>query len=156
MTAASADLTSLALALRNAGSNAEPDVHQLLADTASQVQSLAVSMAPVKTGALRDSIHIVWEGESTVVITSDLHYAPFQEFGTGELGEFPGKAWTITPKNGKYLVFTVGGKKVFAKKVTHRGNRPHPFMRPALMQALGSAAGELADIGALQITKGSK
>lgn len=54
----------------------------------------AKSFAPVKTGALRGSIHqegpVATRGNVKVVVGTNISYAPFQEFGTsrGIIGKF--------------------------------------------------------------------
>lgn len=76
----------------------------------------AKSIAPVKTGALRDSISAtVVDGESTVIgtISADVPYAGYVEFGVGVRG-------AASPGRGPYPY----------------GDRPgqvaQPYMRPAL------------------------
>ena len=61
----------------------------------------------VRSGLLRDSIHHAVESDTTVRVGSGLVYAAIHQTGG-----------TITPKNGRALVFFSGGKTVFAKKVT--------------------------------------
>lgn len=58
------------------------------------------------TGALRDSIHHVVDGNS-VHIGSDKVYAAIQHFGG-----------TIVPKEASHLVFQIGNRLIFAKSVT--------------------------------------
>ncbi|MGR3484065.1 MAG: phage virion morphogenesis protein [Paracoccaceae bacterium] len=58
------------------------------------------------SGALHDSIDYV-STQSETTVGSSLVYAAIHQFGG-----------TIRPKNASRLVFTVGGRKVFAKKVT--------------------------------------
>lgn len=157
MTAGSADITQLARDLNIAGQTIEEAAHKVLADVAQNVQALAASMAPVKSGALQRSIHINWVSQNAVDISPTALYGVFQEFGTGARSEFGGNPYTIKPKaKGGVLVFKMGGKTVFARSVTTRGVPPHPFMRPALIQALGPAADEMAKAGALKITRGSQ
>lgn len=156
MSAASADLTALASDLRQAGDDATKMAHQLLAETAGTVQSLAAAKAPRKKGTLSNSISVRWEGDLTAVIGPTVPYGVFQEFGTGERGEFPGDAYEIRPRKASVLRFTVGGRTVYAKVVHHPGVAPHPFMRPAAQEALGPLAEKLAEQGALSITKGPK
>lgn len=89
----------------------------------------AVKGCPVDTGTLARSITYkrgrnasmkIAEGE----VGTDVFYAPFVEFGHGE----------ITPKNGKFLVWTnSSGKKVFARSVKAAPARP--FLGPALERA---------------------
>lgn len=53
----------------------------------------------------------------------------------GEVLEKGSRPHLIKPKNGKMLVFTVGGKKVFAKSVNHPGSKPRPYFYPAIESA---------------------
>lgn len=46
----------------------------------------AVSIVPVETGSLRDSISLMKRGESHYVVVADCEYAAFVEFGTGVVG----------------------------------------------------------------------
>lgn len=61
----------------------------------------------LQKGTLRDSIRITAIDAKSVTVGSDRAYAAIHQFGG-----------VIKPKAGKYLVFTIGGKKIFAKKVT--------------------------------------
>lgn len=156
--AATADLMSLAADLANASDiGMARAAAQIIQQTAQTVQHEAQALAPIKSGRLRSSISIRYPNPLEAVIGPQVEYGKYQEFGTGERGEFPGKAYTIKPKSpGGLLVFKVGGKTVYARVVHHRGIPPHPFMRPALEKALGDLAGDLAEKGALLITKGHK
>lgn len=46
----------------------------------------AVSLVPVDTGNLRDSVSFVKRGDRTYLIVADAEYAAFVEFGTGVVG----------------------------------------------------------------------
>jgi len=156
-TAASADIFALAEDLHAAGLDINNSVHQILTETAQQVQANAVSLAPHKTGALQQSIQIRWIDVNTVEIYPSMPYGVYQEFGTGTRGEFGGQMYTIKPKKPDgVLVFKKGGVTVYTREVHHPGIPAHPFMRPALIQALGPFADQLAKQGALQITQGKK
>jgi phage gpG-like protein len=67
----------------------------------------------IKSGFLRFSIRITNIGDTTVTVGSDRIYAAIQQLGG-----------TIVPKSKRVLVFSAGGTKVFAKKVTIP---PRPF-----------------------------
>lgn len=87
------------------------------------VEASARLLVAVDTGNLRSSItHKVDEQELSVRIGTPVEYAPYLEFGTGELAE-NGKG----RKGGWYYVDDKG--------VGHftRGNKPQPFLRPALL-----------------------
>ena len=86
------------------------------------VERSAKQNAPKDTGALRRSIASRIEGNKGIVFTP-LEYAPYVEFGTGLFAEQGGR--TDTPwryKNDK------------GEWVSTSGQKPQPFMRPALTQ----------------------
>ena len=108
------------------------------------VEDSAKLLVAVDTGNLKGSItHKVDELELSCRIGTNVEYAPYLEFGTGERAENgPGRkggwffvsdrpqlAGWLKPlgqtKDGKYLYFTYG-------------NKPHPFLRPALLQNKGT------------------
>lgn len=132
MAAGSADLTALASDLRSAGVNATKLISGLVQDTAKEVQAEAKTFAPYKTGRLASSIEIISETDLSAVIGPTVDYGVYQEFGTGTRGEF-GSA-----------------------KGTRRGIPAHPYMRPALLMAMGPLADEMAQAGALVIVKGPR
>lgn len=155
--AVSADLSSLAADLQYASTmGIQKAAEQLIQQGAQEIQKQAQANAPVKTGRLQRSITIRYTSPLSAIIGPDTPYAVYQEFGTGSRGEFPTTPYVIRPhKAGGVLVFTVGGKKVFARVVNHPGIPARPFMRPAFEQVFGaSVVKELADKGALLITKG--
>jgi HK97 gp10 family phage protein len=155
--AVTADLVSLANDLESAsGQGIMASAQQILQQSAQRVQAAAQSMAPVKSGALRESISIGYPDPLTAVIGPHVPYAVYQEYGTGSRGEFPGTPYKILPKRpGGVLVFKIGNRTIYARSVTHPGVRPHPFMRPAFRQAMGDQlAASLADAGAALIAKG--
>lgn len=158
MPAVFADIRQLALDLAAASGDApEKTAHDLIQKTAMSVQTLAASRAPKDTGKLSSSINITWISPLEAVIGPAVAYGVFQEFGTGSRGEFPGQIYEIKPKKpGGALVFTVNGQTVFARSVRHPGVRAQPFMRPAANEALEPFTGQLADRGALLITKGPR
>jgi HK97 gp10 family phage protein len=128
---------------------------QIIQGTAEKVQAEAQSLAPIKSGALRNSITVRYVGALSAVIGPQVNYGVYQEFGTGTRGEFPTASYTITPKKGQYLSFNVNGKKVVTRKVTHPGIPARPYMRPALANVLGDQmAAQMAEKGTLLITKG--
>lgn len=78
-----------------------------------------------QSGDLRRSIVGRVESAERGVVSTDIPYAEYVEYGT--------RPHTITPKNGKYLAFKGrSGNMVFAKKINHPGSRPYPYMQPAL------------------------
>ena len=104
------------------------DVHAMtsaMQDACNIVESAAIDKAPRKTGALRRSIKSKVEltGNSIEgIVYSPLEYAPYQEFGTGlfaENGNGRKTGWAYEDEKTGEIIFT-------------RGNRPHPFLRPAV------------------------
>lgn len=88
------------------------------------VEDSAKLLVAVDTGNLRGSItHKVDELELSCRIGTNVEYAPYLEFGTGEFAE-NGKGrkggWFFTDAEGK-THFTLG-------------NKPQPFLRPALLE----------------------
>lgn len=84
------------------------------------VERSAKEKAPKDTGALRRSITSEIRGTEGVVYTP-LEYAPYVEFGTGLFAESGGRAdvpWCYQDDNGEWH--------------STSGQRPQPFMRPAL------------------------
>lgn len=152
--AATADLTSLINNLQESPKIVETRAKELVKSTAEKVSQIARTKAPIRTGALRDSINIKYDGDLSATIGPSVDYGVYQEFGTASRGEFGGQPYTILPKKGKYLVFTINGKKIFAKKVTHPGVKPKYYMRGSFETVLKPFIDELTEIGALSIVKG--
>lgn len=153
MDAAVLDLTQLATDLRSAGQQADNSLPNVLMSVAQKIEATMKSLAPVKTGRLRDSIRIkVIDPLHLEIGPEGVDYAVFVEFGTGSRGEFPTGPYEIRPKspNG-LLVFKVDGKTVAAKVVHHPGIRPRPYARPAAAQWLDSLGDAVADVGVQMI-----
>ena len=92
-----------------------------------EVERVAKQKAPKDTGALKASIESKVESDSDGVqgvVFTPLEYAPYQEYGTGLFAENGGRTdvpWFYEDDKGE----------------GHRtsGNKPHPFMRPALAES---------------------
>lgn len=85
--------------------------NRLAENAAKAVESRAARFAPRRTGALAASIKIIkveHGAQVTYEIGSDLHYAKYQEFGTGPIHARPGGV----------LRFQAGGQIVFAKSTS--------------------------------------
>ncbi len=82
------------------------------------------SKAPVRSGALRSSFNLNFKEDlnSVKITLSSLPYALMVDQGT--------KAYTITPNSVKTLRFTINGKEIFAKSVTHPGIRGRSYIQP--------------------------
>ena len=154
--AGTADLSSLVADMASAsGTGAFDAARTLIVQGAMKVQAEAQTLAPVKSGRLRNSISIKYPTPLTAIIGPQVEYGVYQEFGTGSRGEFPTGPYTITAKPGKLLRFKVGAKVVFARSVTHPGVRARHYMRDGLEAAIGSQMlDQLAKAGAAQITRG--
>ena len=92
------------------------------------VEDSAKLLVPVNTGNLRSSIHhVVNDQELSVRIGTPVEYAPYIEFGTGEFaegGQGRKGGWFYTDDKGeKHFTF---------------GNKPQPFLRPALLENKGT------------------
>lgn len=104
------------------------DVHAMtsaMQDACNIVVDAAIDKAPRKTGALRRSITSKVELTGNTIegiVYSPLEYAPYQEYGTGlfaENGNGRKTGWAYEDEKTGETIFT-------------RGNRPHPFLRPAV------------------------
>lgn len=62
---------------------------------------------------------------SEIVVGTNLKYARWLQDGTGIFGP---TGTPITPKNGQFLVFTIGGAKIFARSVKGMEKRPFLFI----------------------------
>ena len=98
------------------------DLQQTLGRCCAMVERTAKQLAPKDTGALRRSITSKVEGTKGIVFTP-LEYAPYVEFGTGLFAESQGRAdvpWCYQDDEGVWH--------------STSGQKPQPFMRPALNQ----------------------
>lgn len=110
-------LAALLKAFGAFGEEMDKSIEKAVKLTANEYKSDVQKLAPYKTGTYRRSIHVEMSGKVALVGTN-LPQARILEYGG-----------VIKPKNGKYLVFIIDGKKVFAKLV-HRTAQPH--FRPPL------------------------
>ena len=143
------DLTNLADDLRKAGDKSGDSIQRLLEFAANEIAAEGQNLAPVRTGKLRDSISVT-SATGRVYVGPDIRkapYASFVEYGTGARGEFPTGEYEIRPKTAKVLRFTMHGKTIFTKKVTHPGIKAHPYMRPAVVKWLSTLGEKAADVG---------
>lgn len=91
------------------------------------VEGEAREKAPKRTGNLKGSIESKVERTGTEIIATvytPVEYAPYQEFGTGLFavnGDGRKTGWAYEDE--------LTGKTVYT-----RGNRPHPFLAPALRE----------------------
>lgn len=95
---------------------------QALGKACAVVERSAKQKAPKDTGALRRSITSEVRDLEGVIFTP-LEYAPYVEYGTGLFAEEGGRSdvpWNYQDDEGNWH--------------TTSGQKPHPFMRPALTQ----------------------
>lgn len=95
-------------------------VQSALQQCCALVEREAKQLAPKDNGDLRRSISSKVEGTQGIVFTS-LEYAPYVEFGTGLFAEQGGRTdvpWSYQDDKGEWH--------------TTSGQKPQPFMRPAL------------------------
>ena len=89
-----------------------------------QVSSRASDLAPVDTGNLVASI-TYQVAKRIVMIGTNVEYAPYMEYGVGQVPPEIKRAKGIKPRRKK--------KKSRVEKT--RGGRPQPYLRPALDQS---------------------
>lgn len=83
----------------------------------------AKAMAPVRTGNLKRSISMrqgLRGRVQYVEVGANTKYAYDVHEGT--------RRHTITARTGRLMRFNVGGRIVYARKVTHPGSRPKPYL----------------------------
>lgn len=102
-------------------------VFRHLIERAERVKIGAKARVGVKTGKLRDSIvkRIEKGGPAgfDVHVGSELSYSEFHHEGT--------RPHVILPVHGRFLMFDVNGRTVFATRVNHPGTRPNRFLTDA-------------------------
>lgn len=94
-----------------------------------QAEGYAKDLAPVDTGRLRNGIaHKVVDSEPAAYIGTNVEYAPYVEFGTGQYsttgGGTPKEKWVYMGDDGKWHV----GKP----------QKPQPFLKPAVADHVGT------------------
>jgi HK97 gp10 family phage protein len=88
------------------------------------VEDSSKLLVAVDTGNLRGSItHQVDEVELSCRVGTNVEYAPYIEFGTGEFAE------NSKGRKGGWFFTDAEGKTYFTL-----GNKPQPFLRPALLE----------------------
>ncbi len=101
------------------------------------VVSAAIEKCPVDTGNLRGSITAEVDETALVArIGTPVEYAPYIEFGTGEFAE------NGDGRKGGWFYEYDGNKGEKGKRFTF-GNKPQPFLRPALLENKDKIAGIL-------------
>jgi len=89
------DTTKLDAIIRNAPHKASENVRS----GALSIEGRAKTLAPVDTGALRNSIHITRRGALTYWTEDGVHYGIYQEYGTYKMRAqpfmLPAALWTL-------------------------------------------------------------
>lgn len=101
----------------------------------STVSATAKSIAPVRTGRLKASIHPdpvrrsgPWRIDTGV--SADAPYAAPVHQGA--------RPHVILPRNARVLRFEVGSRIVFARRVNHPGQRAQPFLSNAVHRVVSA------------------
>lgn len=105
------------------GKAAEQAVHKGMLQGAKTVQGSAKLLCPVDSGRLRDSIEIEDVSQDTVAVGTNVEYAVYVEYGTGQLGDptvphTTKEYWRYQDEDGNW-------------HTTH-GQPPRPYLTPAL------------------------
>lgn len=80
-----------------------------------------IPKAPIDTSNLKNNIsHRVVPDEQAVYIGTPVEYAPYVEFGTGDMGKGTGRKWTYRDDEGKFH--------------TTSGMAPRPFLKTAIQK----------------------
>lgn len=62
---------------------------EIVRGAAFAVEGKAKTLAPVDTGALKNSLHTEMRGKLTAVVADGVEYGIYQEFGTSRMGAHP-------------------------------------------------------------------
>lgn len=124
------------------GGNSDKAVARGIASGVLKVQGDAKSLCPVDDGLLRNSIHAdVKKNDGQIVgkVSTNVHYAPYVEFGTGQRGEG-------SPAPPKY-----DGE--LAYRQDWKGMPAQPFLFPAIKQNEGYVRQAVTDSVQREINK---
>ena len=81
----------------NKGIHPTKAANNFLVAAADAIRKVAQGKAPKKEGTLRGSINILQRGELRYTVGTNIHYAIYQEFGTGIYGPL-GRAYEVPPR----------------------------------------------------------
>jgi phage gpG-like protein len=104
-------------------------------------QKLSGEVLKVRTGSLRSSINLevtATASDVSATVGTNVRYARYHEFGVGH-------PWLIEAKNAKALRFTVGGRTIFRRRVTHPPLAERSFLRSALADVAPQIEEELRE-----------
>lgn len=107
-------------------------VREALEESGKYLWNSARSRTPVVTGKLRGSIYSKITGTETVIVGSELYYAPYVEYGTSP--------HLIRPVHARVLSWVSGGVRFFSMLVHHPGTRPQHFLSDTTAAATGAVA----------------
>ena len=108
----------------NIGAFLEDWTHRAMLQYADAVVEDARSRISKDSGEMANSIMVVDNGRDGVsVVVADP--------GAASL-EYGARPHVILPRNSPVLVFELQGRTVFATRVLHPGNKPKPFLSPAV------------------------
>lgn len=96
-----------------------------------KAESYAKGLAPVDTGALRNSITHKAEG-GTMIVGSNVEYAPYIELGTGKEYSPPPEWIENNAKRGRGLDKWYYKDKLTGEWRVGLPQKPRPFLRPAI------------------------
>ena len=65
------------------------DAEKVLDVAARNIERIAKDLAPIDTGALKNSIHVIKERPLERIIADGVEYGIYQEFGTSRMGAQP-------------------------------------------------------------------
>jgi phage gpG-like protein len=114
-----------------------------------QSEKLSGQVLKARTGSLRSSINMLIEETETSVrasVGTNIVYAKIQEYGVA-------RSWLIEARRAQALRFTVGGRTIFRKRVTHRSLPERSFLRSALAEMAPAIEEGLCDALAEAIRK---
>lgn len=95
--------------------------------TAQAVWGYIPREAPVDDGVLSGSFQIRKLGDLSWMIYTHVEYAEAVEKGS--------VPHVIVPRRAKVLIFMVGGKKVFTRRVNHPGTKANPYAKRSIEAA---------------------
>lgn len=124
-------LDRLLAKLDSLGGDAEKALQDGIDKATRRVKRDAKLLAPVDTGRLRNSIQSKTtnaDGRIEGVVSTNVEYAPYIEFGTGQTGE---NSQAIKPEGISY-------------RHDWKGQKPQPFLFPALVQNENSIKKDIA------------
>lgn len=75
--------------LSKIAARSRPAAAAALLQTGADIVAITKQLAPVDTGALKQSYGAIPESKDTVIVGSDMEYAPYVEYGTSKMAAQP-------------------------------------------------------------------